>query len=306
MPSETLSAERPWRGRSHGGGLGHALVRAFARWGGRDLCYLLIIPPTCWFYVRDGAARRATVNYWRTLQPTRSAFFAHLNTLRHFYAFARSLADRFIAALDRRAIRWEEDGLDRLTKALRHPRGCILLSAHLGSFELASFWLAGRYQGTLHLVMLRAEDPQVEAQVRRTMGEQPFRIIGLEDPVAAGLAIASALNNGETCAILGDRTIGDISGTVTVPFLGRPARFPIGPFIAAAVTGALVVPTFCVRVGWARYRCVADEPWTIDLGPRAERQARLQSHVARWAARLETEVRAHPEQWNNYYPFWEV
>lgn len=106
--------------------------------------------------------------------------------------------------------------------------------------------------------------------------------------------------------MLGDRTAGDALATVAVPFLGGTARFPTGPFIAAAVTGAVIVPAFCCRAGWARWHCQADAPWTIDLGPRAQRRERLHDAVARWAARVEAQVRAHPWDWNNYFPFWET
>lgn len=300
-PEAAASPDRQWRGQSHGGGLGTALVRAVARRGGRDLCYIFLLFPAMWFTVTDHKARRAVVDYWRRQRPDQPRWRAEQRVLFHFWRFACGLADRLLMTVPG-AVTWTTTGLDRMVEAMNHPRGCIILSAHVGSFELSARWLAGLGpirpgQSELprfNLVMLDAEDPRVRAELAKTMGKRPYGVIDLADPTAAALAIASALNRGETCCMLGDRNAGGTAGTLAVPFLGGIARFPTGPFIAAAATGALVVPSFCCRSGWATWHCEADEPWVIDLGPRRQRKELLQQFVARWAARVESQVRRHP------------
>jgi predicted LPLAT superfamily acyltransferase len=181
-----------------------------------------------------------------------------------------------------------------------------MLSAHLGNWELSGRFL-DRYQlGRTHLVMLQAEDPAVAEQVRAALDAKGLGVIDLKDPFAASLEIAAALRRGETCCMLGDRTVGSDDGTVTVPFCGGRARFPVGPFIAAAVTGAVVVPTFCLKVGWTSYATFAPTIWPLVLGSRRERQQHLGAAVARWARLLEAVVRRYPLQWHNFYDFWEA
>ncbi|GDY12433.1 hypothetical protein LBMAG53_13110 [Planctomycetota bacterium] len=313
-PAVASEPDRQWRGRSHGGGFGTALVRQVARWGGRDLCYVFLLFPALWFSVADRRARSAVIDYWRRMRPEQPRWRAALRVPFHFWRFACGLADRLLASVPRAVIR-TTDGFEQMIEAMRHPRGCIILSAHVGSFELSARWMArfGSAQATasaamprFNLVMMDAEDPRVQAELAKTMGDRPYAVIDLRDPTTAALAVASALNRGETCCMLGDRTAGDASATVAVPFLGGIARFPTGPFIAAAATGAVIVPAFCCRAGWARWHCQADAPWTIDLGPRSQRRERLRHEVARWAARVEAQVRAHPWDWNNYFPFWEA
>ena len=297
---------RAWRGRSYGGGLGHRLMHAFARHGGRDLCYLLLLAPALFYYLRDRSARRAVVVYWRRLDPRLGILRAHSRALGHFWSFARVLVDRVLFYVAPGSLAWSNVGAARMEEAMRHPRGCILLSAHLGNWELSGRLLDLHQHGTVNIVMLGGEDPRVREQLRRAMGDHPFAIIDLADAVGSGLAIASALTRGETCCMLGDRTAGDAANTVAVPFLGAPARFPIGPFVAAAVTGAVIVPTFCMKTGWATYRCEADEPWTVSWNSRAERRTVLEAAVTRWAERLERQVRAYPRQWHNFYDFWRL
>lgn len=277
----------------------------FIRGGGRDACYAALIVPALWFWLFEGKARRATMAYWHLQRPGWSWLRRSLMTALHFWFFARALADRMLLAVAPHSLRFQQINIDGLVTATRHPQGCILLSAHIGSFELASRILAQRPDGPrFNLVMLDAEDPRVQAELARVMGDRPYGVIDLKDPAGAALAIVAALGRGETCCMLGDRTAGDQAATVEVSVLGQGARLPIGPFIAAGVTGALVVPTFCCRTGWRTWTCEADAPWTIDLGSRAERRARLAQAVQRWADRLSAQARRHPGQWHNFYPFW--
>ena len=283
-----------------------AVAAALARWGGRDVCYVLLVPPSLWFWVRDGRARRANIAYWQRLRPGWSRGRCSLRSWLHFWDFARTLIDRLFQGLDCTRIAFTQVNINGMEAAMRHPRGCILLSAHIGSFELSARWLAQRPTGVrINLVMFDAEDPGVQRQLAKSMGERPYGVIDLRDPLGAALEIAAALGRGETCCMLGDRTAGDPAATCAVDFLGGTAHLPTGPFIAAAITGALIVPTFCCRTGWATWTCEADAPWQIDLGPRSGRRDRLQAVVQRWADRLAVQVSRHPGQWNNYYAFWD-
>lgn len=270
------------------------------------MCYLLLLPPSLWFWLRDGSARRANIAYWRRLRPAWSWGRCGLRSWLHFWGFARTLADRLLQNSAASNLAYQQLNIERMEDAMRHPQGCILLSAHIGSFELSARWLAQRPTAPrINLVMLDAEDPRVQQQLAKGMGERPYGVIDLRDSFGAAMKIAAALGRGETCCMLGDRTAGDPSATCVVTFLGGTAHLPTGPFIAAAITEALIVPTFCCRTGWATWTCEADDPWQIDLGDRNGRRERLQAVVQRWADRLAVQVGRHPGQWNNYYAFWD-
>ena len=299
-------APRAWQGRSYGGSWGTAVISACVRWGGRDIGYVLVACPAIWFWLGDRRARQATIAYWQRLRPQWWRWRCALRSLLHFWDFARTLADRLLQNLSPASLAFHQVNIAGMEEAMRHPRGCILLSAHIGSFELSARWLAHRPTAPrINVVMLDGEDPRVQRQLAKNMGVRPYAVIDLRDAWGAALAIAAALGRGETCCMLGDRTAGDPDATCAVNFLGGTAHFPKGPFIAAATTGALIVPTFCCRTGWATWTCEADAPWSIDLGPRQGRRERLQAVVQRWADRLAQQVTRHPGQWNNYYSFWD-
>ena len=297
--------EKKWTGRSHGSAFGYWLVHLVARYGGVTVCYLFIIPPTIVLFLRLHERRRLCMRYWHRLRPSLGRWGQTLMAWRHFYSFARQLADRFLIGAAPGALRHTSLGFNTLQTGTRHPQGCVILSAHVGNWELSGRFIDAYRLGPMHLVMLQAENPEVADQVRAALDAKGLSLIDLKDPFAASLGIAAALRAGETCCMLGDRTVGQASGTVLVPFLGGMARFPTGPFIAAATTGAVVVPSFCVKVGWNHYVTLAYGPWPITLGSRRERQAHLVNLVARWALCVEKIVRRFPLQWHNFYDFWE-
>jgi predicted LPLAT superfamily acyltransferase len=299
---------RAWSGKSHGGGFGHWLVGQVAKFGGIHLCYLFIIPPTLVLFIRLHQRRRAALNYWRRMRPDLGRWGRLFMAWRQFYSFARLLADRFIITAAPNALTHRSLGYDTLAAGMRSPTGCIVMSAHVGNWELSGRFIDHYALSRTHIVMLEAENPAVAAQVRAALKTQGLTIIDLTDPFNASLKISAALRDGDTCCMLGDRSISnkgnDKDGTIAVPFLGGIARFPTGPFIAAATTGAVIVPTFCLKFGWKSYITLAFGPWHIRLGSRKERGAQLYAAVAQWAHLIEVVLRRFPLQWHNFYPFW--
>jgi predicted LPLAT superfamily acyltransferase len=90
---------------------------------------------------------------------------------------------------------------------------------------------------------------------------------------------------------------------VWVPFLGQPAPFPAGPFLAAAALQTPVILFCCLYGGGNRYELHFErlaERMTITRRQPAE----LEAWVRRYAARLEHYCRLSPYNWFNFYDFW--
>jgi KDO2-lipid IV(A) lauroyltransferase len=113
--------------------------------------------------------------------------------------------------------------------------------------------------------------------------------------------VLRALESNAIVAMQGDR---DFNNTgVPVSFFGKEAYFPRGPMRMAMATGAKVLPAFILRRPDGRYRAVIEEPLEIDRGG-GDRDAALKRNLERYVAILERYVRANPEQWYCFYPFW--
>ena len=193
-------------------------------------------------------------------------------------------ADRLLAGVE---------GREHLDGALAERRGLILLTAHLGNWELAGRHLARRFARPIHMVVASEADPGVERFLRGGAG--PVRFVTRDHP-ATSVTLLAALRRDEVVAMQGDRALGS-RGDLAVPFFGAPAPFPRGPFVLARAAGAPVVPAFCVLGADRRYTIVLGAP--IRVAPDGEAAA-----LAAWVRVLEEQVGRHPEQWFNFFDLW--
>ncbi len=175
---------------------------------------------------------------------------------------------------------------DRL---LAEGRGVILLSAHLGNWELmgALFRLYG-YPGAL--IGRRIYYEKFNDAIIRLREKVTLRTIYQDAPAKEYLKV---LRQNEILAILGDQDLDRFEG-IFVPFFGRPAYTVTTPVRLALATGAPVVPTFLIREG-DRYRLVVEEPIRVEM--KGTREEAIYEYTARWSRVIEEKIRAYPEQW---------
>ncbi|HUF93948.1 MAG TPA: lysophospholipid acyltransferase family protein, partial [Candidatus Limnocylindria bacterium] len=153
--------------------------------------------------------------------------------------------------------------------------------------------LAGESARRTNVVVTAEEAPELERWVRRN--GDGMRFLPRSHP-RIGVQLVSALRRGEVVALQGDRAIGT-RGDVAIPFFGRPAFFPLGPFLLARAAGVPVVPAFCV-LG-------ADYRYTVRLAPPiAVRRGDEEGAARVWVGLLEDIVREHPTQWFNFFDVW--
>jgi predicted LPLAT superfamily acyltransferase len=260
-------------------------------------------PIVAWFCLFGHAqARRSLDAYWRHLRPHWAADRRQAAGWAHLTSFLRILADRVLAYADPAAMDFSLEGPDgdRLRAAMARPEGCILLSAHVGNWELAGRLLGQLTSRRVHVVMVEADSAAVKQALGAVMGEPP----GIIDPrrgFEAALAIGRALADGEVVCMLGDRWLPGQPSCVA-NLLGRPAQLPAGPFLAAASTGAIILPCFLIRRKRCSYRLLVGSPWRAEPG--CGRQAAARSGVRWWAGILTAVVRRRPRQWHNFFDVW--
>ena len=288
---------------------GSARVTRFALWvalrGGRALSAPLVWVATGWFLLVSRGARLASRDYLGRVLGRKPGL---QDVARHFHSFGLAVLDRVQllgAPADIFDIRTE--GIYAVLAVLAQGRGCILLGAHLGSFEV------------LRRVAMEAPVPVWALMYRRNAGAlTPLldrlapslhqRVLEIGD-TASMIRARECVDRGEIVGILADRApegIGSVHRMVTVPFLGGAAAFPSGPFVLASMLSAPVVLFHAVRTGKRRYQ-VTFEPFVDHVVlRRSSRAADLRNVVGKYAAALESACLAHPYQWFNFFPFWET
>lgn len=259
----------------------------------------LLVFITLYFFLTSAPARAASRDFLgRVLGRPATGW----DEFRHIFAFASVIMESaFLLSGRTRRFQIGIEGLESLTASLAEGRGCVLLGAHLGSFEA-----------------LRAIARASPVAVRPVMHRRNTRVISLIealDPAvadavielgtpAAMLRVKEALTRGEIVGMLADRAVGE-QKMIEAPFLGSPALFPAGPLLVAASLDAPILLFYGIRTGPRRY-VVQFEPFAERIVlHRGSRLADLRPWVARFAASLEARCRAYPFNWFNFYPFWE-
>jgi KDO2-lipid IV(A) lauroyltransferase len=195
----------------------------------------------------------------------------------------------YTAATASRFIRYE--GLENYLTARDRGKGVLVLTGHLGAWELSSFYhsLMGMPMG---MVIRRLDNPLVDAFVNRIRCLHGNRVIHKDD-FARGL-IAS-MRAGETVGILMDTNMTPPQG-VFVPFFGVPACTASGMARIAAKTGAAVVPGFLLwEESEQKYVLHFGEELQVVRTGDAEQDAL--ANTASFTAAIERYIRQYPEQW---------
>ena len=294
------AAKVPWLERRERGSRG---AMQFMKWMalccGRQMARLMLYPICAYFLLFAPRARSASREYLACALG-RPACLADL--WRHYFTFAATILDR-VYFIDGRFGRFdiEVKGLELLRRTLAKGRGCILLGAHLGSFELLRT-LAPEHRLSVSAVMYEENAAKITGILNAVNPEISARTIvpGELDTV---LRISECLARGEIIAMLGDRSAGS-GKSVMCRFFGREAVFPQGPLLLAL---SLRVPVYLVAglyEGGKRYvihlESLCEEP---DADP-AERAAWTREWTQRYAERLEHFCRIAPYNWFNFYDFW--
>ena len=196
---------------------------------------------------------------------------------------------RYTAAEAQRHIRYR--GLEHYLAARDRGRGVLVLTAHLGAWELSSFFhsLMGYRMG---MVIRRLDHPRVDALVNSIRTLHGNRVLPKDD-FARGLL--KAMSNGETVGILMDTNMTPPQG-VFVPFFGVDACTASGLARVALHSGAAVLPGFLL---WE----AAERRYVLHFGPElalersGDNDADVKANTALFTRTLEAYIRRYPEQW---------
>jgi predicted LPLAT superfamily acyltransferase len=261
-----------------------------------------LLPPLCfYFYATAPAARRASRQFLRRALGREPGIS---DVLRHYHAYASNLHDRLLLAAGRvDALDITLTGTAQVESLLKAGRGCLLVGSHLGSFEVLR--ALGKVQGRPISVVMHEENARkMQAVFSGLAPDLQQRVIASGRPDTM-LRIKECLERGEIVGMLGDRPLGD-ERSASLPFLGAPARFPLGPWLLAAVLGCPTALFFAVYHGGARYELVLEALSPGESVPREQRDAAVHLSLARYVARLEHYARRAPYNWFNFYDFWQA
>ncbi|MBR6828253.1 MAG: lysophospholipid acyltransferase family protein [Prevotella sp.] len=288
--------ERKWEGTTYGNGLmHHLLIRLLRRIDIRLVylfAYVFVVPPTLF---RPGF--KFIYRFFRE-RFNQSVVSAFCNTYRNHCIFAEAVIDKF-AMYAGRHFDVEIEGYEHFQHLANQPEGFVQLSSHVGNYEIAGYSLVAK-EKPLNAMVFMGEKTSVMENRRRMFDHTNIRMIPIREDMTHLFELDNALSKGEIVSIPGDRIWGS-SKTVTVNFLGKETRLPMGPFQVIAIRGLQALIVHVIKVSKLKYK-VFVTPVSYDMqAPRTQQVSEL-SH--KFVQELERIVRKYPTQWYNYFDFW--
>ena len=182
------------------------------------------------------------------------------------------------------------EGVPRVIEAREGGRGIVLITGHLGAWELGA--LAAPMIGyPLEVVFRPLDNPYLDRWLVRARSSTGNRAIPKKNALRP---ILSSLQKGGMIVVLMDLNTMRSEG-VFVDFFGRLASTTYAPALLALRTGAAVFPILTLRQEERRLKVIVGEE--IPLLSSGSLQKDLVDNTARFTKVLEGYIREHPEQW---------
>ncbi len=269
---------------------------------GRFIIRQVLWPIVGYFMLTSPAARRYSRHALRRLLNREPRL---RDIALHFYSFAMCAVDRLYLLKDRKHhFQIEVTRPDEVAQLATQGTGCLLLVAHLGSFEplrmlgttqrkLPLSILMDRKQGEMLVKMLERINPDFALQIIDAAQRGPELMLQLKD----------ALRDGRMVCIMADRARAD-ERALKVNFYGSEARFPEGPWALATALDVPVILGFGLYHGGRRYSAHFELFSERIHTTRQQRAVELQVCAQRYAQRLQHYARLAPYNWFNFFDYW--
>ncbi|GAB3420264.1 LpxL/LpxP family acyltransferase [Niabella aquatica] len=287
-----------WEGKSRGNKTGYGIFIAILRRAGVLPAYVLLIFVAAYYYLFSWQSSKAIWNYFR--KRLKFPFFRSvLKLYSNYYWFGQAIIDRIVmmAGIKNR-FTFNFDGEEHLHQMVAHGKGGLLLSAHIGNWEIAGYLLK-RLNTRINIVMFDGEHQQLKEYLENAAGRRNAHIIVIKDNLSHIYEIMEALNNNELVCMHSDRFLPG-NKTLMAEFLGKPARFPQGPFALASRLHVPVSFVFALKESLFHYHFFATEA----IEYKSSGSALPEAVLAEFVKAMTEKVQLYPSQWYNYYDFW--
>lgn len=219
-------------------------------------------------------------------------------TLVNYVLFSQVVIDKFALFAGRR-MHISIEGYDNFLSLSARAGGFVMLSAHIGCYEMAGYELCSQDKPFNALVYAGEKEAVMKGR-DKLFTENNIKMIPVRDDMSHLFGINSALQRGEIVSIPADRVFGSPK-VVTVQLLGRSVHLPAGPFSVPAMRGDSVLAVNVMKTGVREYTAYVTP---LDYDRKAPRRQQIQQIADGYARELGRMLKRYPAQWYNYFDFW--
>jgi predicted LPLAT superfamily acyltransferase len=298
-----VRTEKQWTSRSIGADWQHKVFYALIRFGGRQWAYALLVFVVLYYTLFRRDTRERSRHYlWRRF-PGRGSLAGLWDSYLLNLGIGRTLVDRAVLGiLGAEPLSISLAGKEQLTALLAEGKGLVLVTAHVGCWQLAMSSLSA-LDTPVNLVIHREEGDLDRHFFEHGGGEAPCRIIDPAGFLGGTLEMLQALKNRELLCIMGDRVMGSEGGTLRADFLGGKVALPFSPYRLASVSGAPIAVLFPFRSESGVYAMKLATVIRVPDGLGRSPGAYL-PFAGEFIAALEQFVAEYPYQFFNFFDMW--
>lgn len=265
----------------------------------RFFARLFLYPITFYFYLTSAQVRFSSKHY---LQRIFNLTGNHWQVAKHIFYFSATILDRVYFLTDQfHRFEMTIHGLEHIKAQQASGKGCILLGAHLGSFELLRA-LAVHNKMPFKILMYQDHNAMITKVFDSLNPNISSSVINLADSNAM-LKMNECLAAGDMIGMLGDRHT-ESDKLVTCKLLDGEVDFPSGPITLATITNVPII-FFCgVYCGNNKYEIHIEKFSEPTQLPRSQRENYVKNTTQKYVDRIEYYVKKYPYNWFNFYDFW--
>lgn len=284
-------------GKTRGNKLGYKIFILLIKTAGVFPAYALLRVVSLYYFFFPGISGKTLLYYFNTrlgysFLKSKWAIYENFNYL------GRSIIDKMVLMSGMPSpFTINHDGVENLYKMREAGKGGLLLSAHVGNWELAGHLLK-RLNTKINVVMYEVEQEKIKEYLDKVR-DRSFHVIFIKNDLSHIYEISSALQNNEFVCIHADRFLQG-NKTIKGSLLGAEADFPMGPFILATTFQVPVSYVYSVKEGLKHFHFFASPPYYYEKG-----KANVPQVLADYIHSMEKMIKKYPLQWHNYFPFWD-
>lgn len=285
-----------WDGKSKGTVLGYKIFVFFIKKVGIKSAYFILYFVATYYFIFLKKSNQAIFYYFKE-RLDYSYFKSKRMVFRSYYTFGQIILDKIsISAGMRNKFTYEFDGEEILKKLLAEKKGGILISAHIGNFEIAEYFFGEiDIDFQINLVTTDLEHTAIKKYLEKITHKPSIKFILIRDDMSHVFEITAALGRNELICFTGDRYFEGVK-SLSEKLLRQEAHFPAGPFLIASRLKVPVVFVYVMKEPNLHYHLYTREAQTKHRDEKALLKAYTES--------VESMLQKYPLQWFNYFDFW--
>ena len=285
-----------WDGKSRGAVLGYKTFIFLIKHFGVRSAYLLLYFVAFYFLLFSFKGTKASFYYFH-----KRLGFSKLSSIwkvyKSYFVFGQTIIDKVtISSGIKNKFTYDHDGGEAIVDLLKEKKGGILISAHIGNFEIADYFFNEMEDSShIHLVTTDREHRAIKEYLESISLKNNLKYIIVNEDLSHIFEINNALSNNELVCFTGDRYF-EGNKVLSEELFGKKANFPAGTFLLGSRLKVPVLFVYVMKETSKHYHLYTRQA--------SFKKRDAQDLLKSYTQSVECILKKYPYQWFNYFDFW--